>query len=153
MTRTNSQPILLKKKVVVIKKVAKTATKPTITTKPDYLRLFGVEKSWDKKWLEGIKKFESGSLSQYVLIDLLKCKPIKEFRKSLQKQLIDWLESTDRKYDSPLSSKQMYALRNKWAWIEWQKIVNPEFKQTEKKSNNESEIEKLERKIKILRSK
>ena len=62
-----------------------------------------------EKWQKALLGLGSG-FYRYELIKFLNTKPRKEFRQGLKQQIIDWLESDDRKYPQPLSEKQMACI-------------------------------------------
>ena len=66
---------------------------------------------YPEKWQKALLGLESG-FYRYELIKFLNTNPRKEFRQQLKQQIIDWLEMNpdDRKYQYPLSDKQMACI-------------------------------------------
>ena len=71
----------------------------------------GVNPEWPEAWQRGLLELES--FEQFVCAKLLATKNFRSsFRKSCRDQLVAWLETPveERRYESPLSSRQMESL-------------------------------------------
>lgn len=82
--------------------------------KNNYIKLmwfmgFGGSLEWNEN---AVKAFlEMNAYERYVYMKFYASKPRKEFRKSLHKQMTNWLENPEsRKYNTPLSRKQFSQL-------------------------------------------
>jgi hypothetical protein len=82
------------------------------TTNINYYWLwgFGADKDWPESWQKGLMAIPS-QLERYVAIKLLKTKSFRsEFRKSIRDKVVEWLESSERKYASPFTQKMLNAV-------------------------------------------
>jgi hypothetical protein len=85
----------------------------------------GVDQTWPEHWQRTLAKGNFSTAEKLALVKLLKTKNFRsDFRRSLAEQVKAWLDTPadDRKYNRPLSPRQMDALVDRYTALDAKRL-------------------------------